>query len=58
MKSLLAVLILTVFSFQSVGQINGTIQHDGITRDYIVYLPTTLSPAQTPTGRFVPVIKW
>jgi polyhydroxybutyrate depolymerase len=47
MKALLTAFCLVLFSSYSIGQINGTIQHNGITRDYIVYLPTTFNSSQS-----------
>ncbi len=45
MKNHLLLLIFTISCFFAKAQTNGTIVHDGITRNYIVYLPTSYTPA-------------
>ncbi len=47
MKKFLFLALLSATGFISKAQINGTIVHDGITRNYIIYLPTTYAAGQS-----------
>ena len=46
-KTGLSLLLFLTTIFISCAQTNGTIIHDGITRSYIVYLPTTYTPSSS-----------